>query len=961
MPNDITLTLKSTSRQITLSYTAPDASVCTIEVSEDPSYSPVVNDVNASLFTGANSDDRTGSLGAGTTSRQVLIGTIQNPAGTISNLAGDSKRYGRALQPVTTHYIRVTCGTHTGTGSIATKNIPLGLARGDEQPMASAGTYAFPSIHATDRTQTIIDPNTGIKLRKLSQPGEDTTGGEIDFLASGAPWPFAQSTITDSHGVQGYLATMPTGGGSTRLYFVTETESRFLGTPRCASLTGIPTTYLGVKNGGAKFGTNPTQLFAIMGDNSGNAHVVMCQLPASGDTYYDSSVAADTFASCTWSDRTPSPNHLTKLFQDFAALDSRGFTFDATKFAIGSQQWTQGKYLCTVNFRGNQDTYAWLAAIDTSTNPATVTGLTPQYQAGAASGANSARWCGIHTAHPIIDPPNHAKLSWTSKTPNGSGVTLWMTALSGAMDASQTTVTFTTNTPTDSTTSDTAPYNIQAGDEVYLDSQGANQEIGILGSFVSGTTWNITRGTGGTSAKTHADAAPVQMGCRAHRTSDATAVGPNWWDFVNDPHGADTTGTYYISQLANNTTYAGHEGFANGTGIAEGGWEMFIGPAMTNNTTFNNSDSPSFAGQAKSGSGDSWQKHAGAAQQTNADSTQGTRWGADAFCLDADNELSPSSLTNITGSLWKYASTFYWANGAAVLASRKKLAMLALNGTHPLLDISSTATGDVILGTSGDNYKYCVANAVNECRTGSAVGDIYINAPGITGSSTCGDGSQTGNWALTSILCFGHPAAYGGSIIQLGIVDANSTGKWNRALTQGLQPYKLMNKSSDAHQTPDGKWMMFPSYDGFGAAHEGIWLAKVPIWPGYDGINRNDFYQKPITVSAVGGATEALIEFGYDPNFYCTSRSEVCVSAASNNPYFFASESFTAVSCSSGCTINIPVIPNRVVYYRIKWRDSGHSVVQTSNTFLLAEDSAPEGSAPAPPSTPSVKLVAIAI
>jgi hypothetical protein len=671
-----------------------------------------------------------------------------------------------------------------------------------------------------------------------------------------------------------------------------------------------------------------------MEDSNGDEHVVLCQLPSSGDTYYDQSVVPNTNASCVWSDRTPNPNNLALLVYNFVHNFDPSYDFDKTKFSIGSQQWMQGNYLCHVDFRGNQDTYAWIGAVDTSTNPATVTGQMLQCRGGALSGAESSRWCAVHTSHPVLGAP--PKMSWTAKTPNGSNVTLWQTTITGAITSSQLTVTFATNTPLDVTTGDTPPYSIQSGDEVYFDPQTGNQEIAILGSNVSGTTWNIAaRGVAGTTAKAHADGSAMQMGCRSHRPSDATAVGPNWWDFVNDPHGVDRTGTYYIAQLANVATYAGHEGFANGTGIAEGGWYEFIGPAMVNNTVFFNSDSPTFAGAAKNGSGDSWQKHAGAAQQSNATGAQGGyNWGSEFFVLDQDIELKPTSLTNITGTLWKWVNTNY-------TLSRKNLAMMALSGTHPLLDVSSTATGNVIGGLAADNYKYCVANAVNECRTGSAIGDIYINSPGIIGGSTCPGGS--GSWTDETILCFGHPPAFGGAVLQLGVIAADGTGRYNRSLTQGLIPFKSNNQSADAHTTPDGRWTVYPYRIGWGdTALSGMWLARVPPWSGYDGINRNTFIQKTVTLGGPAASVTAITEFGYDTNLYCTSRNEVCVSAQANNPYFFASESYTRISCPSGvCTNTIPVIPDRTAYYRHKFYDSGGNLINTSDLFLLAEDSAP--------------------
>src|SRR5690349_3931092 len=57
------VTVSSTSRDAILTYAAPDTNPCTVEVSESNTYSPVIADVNATLFSGANSDSRAGSLG----------------------------------------------------------------------------------------------------------------------------------------------------------------------------------------------------------------------------------------------------------------------------------------------------------------------------------------------------------------------------------------------------------------------------------------------------------------------------------------------------------------------------------------------------------------------------------------------------------------------------------------------------------------------------------------------------------------------------------------------------------------------------------------------------------------------------------------------------------------------------------------------------------------------------------
>src|SRR5262245_2544843 len=58
--------------QIVLAYTAPDTNPCTLEASESPTYTPLVNDLNPALFPQANLDGRPGGLVEGST-RVVVI------------------------------------------------------------------------------------------------------------------------------------------------------------------------------------------------------------------------------------------------------------------------------------------------------------------------------------------------------------------------------------------------------------------------------------------------------------------------------------------------------------------------------------------------------------------------------------------------------------------------------------------------------------------------------------------------------------------------------------------------------------------------------------------------------------------------------------------------------------------------------------------------------------------------
>jgi hypothetical protein len=51
-------------------------------------------------------------------------------------------------------------------------------------------------------------------------------------------------------------------------------------------------------------------------------------------------------------------------------------------------------------------------------------------------------------------------------------------------------------------------------------------------------------------------------------------------------------------------------------------------------------------------------------------------------------------------------------------------------------------------------------------------------------------------------------------------------------------------------------------------------------------------------------------------------------------PFFWASETYAGLACAAGCTLSIPALPQRVVYYRIKYRAFSGGVIATSPTQI---------------------------
>ena len=186
--------LGATNVQAAVGFEAPADVSCRIEVSENPNYDPLIHDVDPALFTGADLDSRTGNVvDAGR--RIFMLGSRS------VDQALDQKWYSRALQTDTLHYFRIRCGSDTATGSFRTANIPVGVTYPWPIPQDPAtGNFRWPSTDNDNRTQTIIDPNYGTLIRRVSIPGEipaDSILAQPFAKAAGASWTNPQGSLTD--------------------------------------------------------------------------------------------------------------------------------------------------------------------------------------------------------------------------------------------------------------------------------------------------------------------------------------------------------------------------------------------------------------------------------------------------------------------------------------------------------------------------------------------------------------------------------------------------------------------------------------------------------------------------------------------------------------------------------------------------------------------------------------------
>lgn len=232
-----------TAQQAILTYSVASGQEdqpCVIEVSPSATYTPPVPDVNPLLFAGANLDSRRGVASNGRV-RTLTIGkrTVET--------ASDGNTYSRSLAASTTYYYRITCPSSGGgavsTGAFATGLAPSGLGYGDPIPTDPdhPGKYLYPTMSATDRTATTVDPHTGTLLKNLVLPGDMSGNGVNPNMGAAGNTPLCHPVPVKASDEDkyGYHCTIMLSSGAPGLYWIADDgEARFLGVMGANYLSG---------------------------------------------------------------------------------------------------------------------------------------------------------------------------------------------------------------------------------------------------------------------------------------------------------------------------------------------------------------------------------------------------------------------------------------------------------------------------------------------------------------------------------------------------------------------------------------------------------------------------------------------------------------------------------------------------------------------------------------------------
>jgi len=297
--------------------------------------------------------------------------------------------------------------------------------------------------------------------------------------------------------------------------------------------------------------------------------------------------------------------------------------------------------------------------------------------------------------------------------------------------------------------------------------------------------------------------------------------------------------------------------------------------------------------------------------------------------------------TSIAGTTYDPGSTtthVYKVSNVAGAYDRKRTPTYSWAGKFMLADMSGPGS----LITDANMWNYCVADNPGECRPTSAQNDTFLVGTGFYNSN---DYCITNTFNFTA-PCFTGANAKGGWAMQIQIDPVDTTATRMRRLTLGLAAPGMHWSFQTWLQTPGGPpmWGFFSTPYVNGLRND-YFAMKLPPWPGGtfaqqdDPAKRADFIRYQVMVAPAPGATYARARFGYAENgpvtsFFCTSRREACSTdiptATPTDLFAWVSQPVTRQVCTSTCTLVIPAVSGRMLYYVIDRLNAAGTVISTS-------------------------------
>ena len=422
-----------------------------------------------------------------------------------------------------------------------------------------------------------------------------------------------------------------------------------------------------------------------------------------------------------------------------------------------------------------------------------------------------------------------------------------------------------------------------------------------------------------------------------------------YWNYARDPHGL--SGATYETKLGNSHSFGRFGTMVEAPG-AGGGYDPRCAHSQSCYAFTNAAgpqevtqiartgvapNNPPFAGKVGFATPNNVQTHPSA--MGHASSALEKEFFLDARPFNGIYNATDAKpvATNVDGPLWKFAA-------GALALNRKFVPTKAQNGWHPLYDLSGLESS---IGTGAtDAYRYCVVQQAGECYAGSVKDEVYFNVPYLRLPFCSFPGQASASQDITDICILDQGIAIDSMMQMRSSVSGDPTGSTQRVLSKGFVSSRMNVPFWNIQALPNNKWGLFRSRFLNGFRTEAMLVKFPPLTP-VDSTNRSTFIPLLIAPPDIPvGATNVTIEFGYAENgpadkLYCTPRAETCAvgrASASDkvdvvNPYWFSTTeaaSLEGTPCVQGCIIAIPVLPGRVVYYRLRYRDGANNTVSTT-------------------------------
>lgn len=581
--------------------------------------------------------------------------------------------------------------------------------------------------------------------------------------------------------------------------------------------------------------------------------------------------------------------------------------------------------------QAGQNSPGWIVIYDLNTN-AIIAAMSSVL--GASTAPN--RWLGLHgfgvsTAGSWIIMNGEDGLSYfvgiTSNTFNANPVACPVNPVDiPAIGQAKCTlpVTLSTDTPNNAGAS---LFNIKlsTGDTFFLRDNGTNEErVRIL--TVNGLTAVFER----------CQQSFFFPSCGDHTNTGDTidlqvTGGPNTndvdWNYIDDPHAVGLTESYGQSVMWDPVSYDCHQNLGFNFNILACLEPPVFTPPISNSDPIRPGPLPNFTNglvyenQLPGFSGDLGTTGENIVGYHPSDAGHSPWWFDTHPVVGLTGICEFGNCTKISGT------QFIWKAPAIATAGfdyRRRPYMMA-SGEKEFSDVSPT----VITDTIADNYKFCYAVTSGDCFAGSASGDVYMNVPFVTQSF--------GNFFFLPAdpyirdLSLGTMEGTFNYAIQFLYAGSDIEGHRYRALSTDFQLPRVQVNYNNGRPTPTGTWH-YQNIFHANLAHSDYFISKIPSIGAIDGKNRSTYLQVPIQVTGTSG-DQFRLRFGYGEygtasQFFCSPRQMQCSTDATlTKPYLWSDETQQWKSCSSSCTLNLPVIPGHVAYYVVDRKNSAGGIL----------------------------------